>query len=107
MPRIYFKGGQWKNSEDELLKAAVAKYGLLDWNRVSTLLPRKSAEQCRTRWEEYLDPTITKGDWTAEEERCLLQQVELHNGTAWRSIAEQLPGRTPGQCHDHYMILRD
>ena len=31
------KGGVWKNSEDEILKAAVMKYGLNQWPRVASL----------------------------------------------------------------------
>jgi pre-mRNA-splicing factor CDC5/CEF1 len=42
---LQIKGGVWKNSEDEILKAAVMKYGLNQWARVSSLLPRKTAKQ--------------------------------------------------------------
>jgi hypothetical protein len=34
-----------KNSEDEILKAAVMKYGKNQWARVASLLPRKTAKQ--------------------------------------------------------------
>lgn len=37
----------WKNTEDEVLKVAVSKYGLQNWARVGSLLPRKSAKQVR------------------------------------------------------------
>ena len=45
MVRIAIKGGVWKNSEDEILKAAIMKYGLNNWSRVASLLPRKTAKQ--------------------------------------------------------------
>ncbi len=78
--RIMIKGGVWKNTEvgvfvpirvsfaaasfpfchligssalgvqDEILKAAVMKYGLNQWARISSLLVRKSAKQCKARW---------------------------------------------------------
>lgn len=54
------KGGVWKNSEDEILKAAVMKYGLNNWSRVASLLVRKSAKQCKSRWYEWLDPSVKK-----------------------------------------------
>ena len=54
--RVLIKGGIWKNSEDEVLKAAVMKYGLNQWARISSLLVRKSAKQCKARWFEWLDP---------------------------------------------------
>ncbi|KAK9986392.1 hypothetical protein SO802_031343 [Lithocarpus litseifolius] len=53
--RIMIKGGVWKNTEDEILKAAVMK-----WARISSLLVRKSAKQCKARWYEWLDPSIKK-----------------------------------------------
>jgi hypothetical protein len=31
MVRIIIKGGVWKNTEDEVLKAAIAKYGKNQW----------------------------------------------------------------------------
>ena len=35
--------------EDEILKAAVMKYGKNQWSRISSLLVRKSAKQCKVR----------------------------------------------------------
>ena len=40
MPRIMIKGGVWRNTEDEILKAAVMKYGLNQWSRIASLLHR-------------------------------------------------------------------
>lgn len=54
------KGGIWKNTEDEILKAAVSKYGKNQWARISSLLVRKTPKQCKARWFEWLDPSIKK-----------------------------------------------
>ena len=43
-------GGVWKNTEDEILKAAVMKYGKNQWARIASLMVRKSAKQCKARW---------------------------------------------------------
>ena len=43
--RIMIRGGVWKNTEDEILKAAVMKYGKNQWSRISSLLVRKSAKR--------------------------------------------------------------
>jgi pre-mRNA-splicing factor CDC5/CEF1 len=73
--RILIKGGVWKNTEvcdhrlyffvflgfnglylfisfwqDEILKAAVMKYGKNQWSRVASLLHRKTPKQCKARW---------------------------------------------------------
>jgi hypothetical protein len=57
---IMIKGGVWKNTEDEIIKAAVMKYGKNQWARISSLVGRKSAKQCKARWHEWLDPSIKK-----------------------------------------------
>ena len=41
------QGGVWKNTEDEILKAGVMKYGKNQWARISSLLVRKSPKQCK------------------------------------------------------------
>lgn len=58
--RVLIKGGSWKNTEDEILKAAVMKYGKNQWARISSLLVRKTPQQCKARWYEWLDPSIKK-----------------------------------------------
>jgi hypothetical protein len=48
------------SSQDEILKAAVMKYGKNQWSRIASLLNRKTAAQCKARWYEWLDPSIKK-----------------------------------------------
>ena len=48
------------------------KYGKNQWPRISSLLNRKSAKQCKARWYEWLDPSIKKTEWTREEDEKLL-----------------------------------
>ncbi|KAK0167765.1 hypothetical protein PV327_001629 [Microctonus hyperodae] len=68
MPCIMIKGSVWRNTEDELLKVAVMKYGKNQWNRIASLLNRKSAKQCKAGWFEWLDPSIKKTEWSREED---------------------------------------
>ena len=103
--RILIKGGVWKNTEDEILKAAVMKYGKNQWARVASLLNRKSAKQCKARWYEWLDPSIKKTEWSRDEEEKLLHLAKLMPNQ-WRTIAP-IVGRTAGQCMEHYEKLLD
>lgn len=103
--RIMIKGGVWKNSEDEILKAAVMKYGKNQWARISSLMVRKSAKQCKARWYEWLDPSIQKTEWTRDEEEKLLHLAKIMP-TQWRTIAP-IVGRTASQCLEHYEKLLD
>ncbi|KAK5117231.1 Pre-mRNA-splicing factor cef1 [Meristemomyces frigidus] len=99
------KGGVWTNIEDEILKAAVSKYGLNQWARVSSLLARKTAKQCKARWSEWLDPGIRKIEWSREEDEKLLHLAKLMP-TQWRTIAP-IVGRTATQCLERYQKLLD
>ncbi|KAI0132581.1 pre-mRNA splicing factor component-domain-containing protein [Xylariales sp. AK1849] len=99
------KGGVWTNAEDEILKASVSKYGLQQWARVSSLLQRKTPKQCKARWNEWLDPSIKKIEWSKEEDEKLLHLAKLMP-TQWRTIAP-LVGRTANQCLERYQKLLD
>lgn len=81
------------------------KYGLNQWARISSLLVRKSAKQCKARWYEWLDPAIKKTEWTREEDEKLLHLAKLMP-TQWRTIAP-IVGRTPTQCLERYEKLLD
>ncbi|XP_066139936.1 cell division cycle 5-like protein [Euwallacea fornicatus] len=105
MPRIMIKGGVWRNTEDEILKAAVMKYGKNQWSRIASLLHRKSAKQCKARWFEWLDPSIKKTEWSREEDEKLLHLAKLMP-TQWRTIAPII-GRTAAQCLERYEYLLD
>ncbi|KAF4425651.1 Pre-mRNA-splicing factor cef-1 [Colletotrichum fructicola] len=99
------KGGVWTNIEDEILKASVSKYGLNQWARVSSLLARKTPKQCKARWNEWLDPSIKKIEWSKEEDEKLLHLAKLMP-TQWRTIAP-IVGRTANQCLERYQKLLD
>ncbi|XP_055370722.1 cell division cycle 5-like protein [Condylostylus longicornis] len=105
MPRIMIKGGVWRNTEDEILKAAVMKYGKNQWSRIASLLHRKSAKQCKARWYEWLDPSIKKTEWSREEDEKLLHLAKLMP-TQWRTVAPII-GRTAAQCLERYEFLLD
>lgn len=103
--RVQHRGGLWTNAEDEVLKAALQKYGSNQWSRIASLLPRKSAKQVKARWNEWLSPSIRKTEWTREEEERLLHLAKIMP-TQWRTIAPMV-GRTAAQCLEHYEMLLD
>jgi pre-mRNA-splicing factor CDC5/CEF1 len=114
MSRLHFKGGPWTNAEDQVLKAALAQYGLRDWERVASMLTKKTSAQCRERWENYLDPRLNiREAWSLEEEEKLVELQSLFPNK-FRLIAEQLTRRTPTHyirpawlCEQRYLELKD
>ncbi|CAF0742748.1 unnamed protein product [Rotaria sp. Silwood1] len=105
MVRVTIKGGVWRNTEDEILKAAVMKYGKNQWSRIASLLHRKSSKQCKARWFEWLDPSIKKTEWSRDEDEKLLHMAKLMP-TQWRTIAP-IVQRTAAQCLERYEYLLD
>jgi pre-mRNA-splicing factor CDC5/CEF1 len=103
--KYHAKGGTWKNAEDEILKAAVMKYGLNQWPRISSLLVRKSSKQCKERWYNWLDPKLKKTEWTKEEEEQLITLVKMFP-CQWKTIAPFL-GRSAHMCIEHFQELLD
>ncbi|KAH9914704.1 pre-mRNA splicing factor component-domain-containing protein [Fomitopsis serialis] len=101
MVRIIIK----ENTEDEVLKAAIAKYGKNQWARISSLLVRKTPKQCKARWYEWLDPSIKKTEWSKTEDEKLLHLAKLMP-TQWRTIAP-IVGRTATQCLDEKEMLSE
>ncbi|KPA76187.1 hypothetical protein ABB37_07945 [Leptomonas pyrrhocoris] len=114
MSKLHFKGGPWTNAEDQVLKAALAQYGLRDWERVASMLTKKTSTQCRERWENYLDPRLNiREAWSLEEEEKLVELQSLFP-SKFRLISEQLTRRTSTHyirpawlCEQRYLELKD
>lgn len=110
--RLHFKGGPWTNTDDQILLAALSS-GNRDWERIASHL-KKTATQCRERWENYLDPRLhLHEEWSVAEDALL---VELHQlfPFQWKLISSQLTKtlpphyiRPPWLCEKRYMQLRD
>lgn len=58
--------GLWSEHEDELLIAAIQRWGT-NWTKVAAEVGSRSADQCSSHWNHVLDPKINYCDWTPEE----------------------------------------
>lgn len=100
---VYVKGGVWSNLEDQILKAAVSKYGTHQWNKIASLLHKKSSRQCEVRWNEYLKPSLNFDQFSKDEDLKLLSLVRrLPN--QWRTIST-LMNRPAQICIERYYKL--
>jgi len=54
------------------------------------------------RWTKVLNPSLTKGPWTEEEDRKVVDLVQKHGAKKWSVIANFLPGRIGKQCRERW-----
>ncbi|XP_036368650.1 uncharacterized protein LOC115223855 isoform X2 [Octopus sinensis] len=100
------KHGRWTQEEDSLLVAAVQIMGTSKWPHVRSLVPNRTANQCRERWVNCLDPGINSGPFTYEEDKLLLKYVKENGAGNWATVASHLPGRTDQICSTQYFRLK-
>ena len=93
----------FSKKEDEILIELVNKYGQ-HWNTIAGLMERRTARQCKERYEMYLDPNINKDPFTLEEDKLLLTLVQKH-GTCWTRILKYFDKRTSSQIKNRWQVL--
>ena len=62
----------WTDEEDATVRLQVDTHGTKCWSLIAASLTGRTGKQCRERWHNQLDPAIKKDNWTAEEDRTLL-----------------------------------
>jgi len=87
-------------------------HGAKNWALISKEFSKKYGihtkigKQCRERWNNNLNPSLSKGAWTAKEEKILFDLHKIH-GNKWSVIASGLKGRTDNSTKNHfYTIVR-
>lgn len=90
---LNFQGkGSWRLEEDTSLKSLYRQYGT-QWKHIASFLPGRNGKQCRERFVNHLDGSVSKKKWTSEEDDKLLYLQSQH-GNKWSLIASQMSGRS-------------
>ena len=87
----------WSLNEDDLLRKAVKTFrssarGRQDILFSAAMVPGRSGKQCRERWRNHVDPSISREPWSEEENALLLRLYEEHYGR-WCEISVAFAGR--------------
>jgi hypothetical protein len=93
--------GNFTSEEDTILAEFVAANGIHAWPKVIQVLPHRSPKQCRERWFNHLEPSVTKTAWTPEEDR-LIFELYLKFGPKWSFIAPMIEGRTDNSIKNRW-----
>lgn len=96
--------GQWVKDEDDIVRDLVAKMGgaaQVKWSTVAEHLPGRLGKQVRERWQNHLDPSLTKEPW-AEAEDQLLISLQALMGNRWSEIARAFVGRSENSVKNRW-----
>lgn len=92
--------GPWLEEEDTVILQCM-RSGLTKWSEIAERIPGRLGKQCRERWLNHLDPSVSKSAWSIEEDRALLAGQARH-GNAWAKIADLLPGRSENSVKNRW-----
>jgi hypothetical protein len=100
-PKI--KRGKWDLSEDLRLMLGVKLFST-NWVLIEGLLKTRTDIQCRERYCNVLNPSLTSKVWTSFEDIKLIVLILLLC-KKWSKIARYFEGRTDNQCWRRSKIL--
>lgn len=100
------KKGKFTDEEDIILVNAVEQFGL-DFQKVASVFPNRSAIQLRERYFAKRDMKVNKcGEWSLAEDKLLMDLIAVHGERKWSKIAENFPSRNRIQIRHRYKCIK-
>jgi hypothetical protein len=101
---VGLKKGQWTEDEDATVRDQVDLAGgalAVKWNDVADALPGRLGKQVRERWQNHLDPALSKEPWEEAEDQ-LLVSLQAVMGNKWSEIARAFGGRSENSVKNRW-----
>lgn len=101
------KKESWSEAEDIRLLAGISRFGLGNWSDISKIVGNdRTPAQCSQRWRRGLDPRISKGCWSYEEDVLLFKYVQQYGDKSWSKISSLIIGsRSDSQCKYRFLQI--
>lgn len=93
---------QWTEQEDKQLLDHIKTFGIENWLTIANEMPTKTIHECKSRYFNVLDPSITNDPFTIEEDVVIIQKIK-EIGRDWIEISKCLPGKSPKAIKKRYI----
>ncbi|MDR0633076.1 MAG: hypothetical protein LBF84_02960 [Holosporales bacterium] len=93
---------------DARLRALVEEHGVGNWTVVASLMPEpwNSRTVCARRWNQYIDPVLTKDPFSPEEDAIIMNFVARNSTKQWRTLKKQhLPHRPTASLFNRFRLI--
>jgi hypothetical protein len=84
-----------------MLRELIQRFGR-QWSVIASHIPNRNATQVAARWEKCINPILTKGQFSTDEDRLITEFVAENGIRVWPKITAVLPYRTPKQCRERW-----
>jgi hypothetical protein len=106
------RAGKWTAVEESKLNDSVQTHCDKDWVAISALVSGRTRSQCKIRWHDSLDTSIStasrcKSKWPAVEDSKLKDAVQTYGDKDWATISVHVPVRTRKQCLNRWKVSLD
>jgi hypothetical protein len=96
------KNVKWRKDDDDLLIEVMSHDERPSYAYLGQVFPGKTGQQVAERWDKVLNPRLTKGSWTREEDQIITDFVRANGSKSWQKVSALLPGRIGKQCRERW-----
>lgn len=100
------KRGRFTKEEDCILMAALLQYGDQISDLPPNILPGRTMQQVRHRYNNVLKHAGKLSDWTMEEDQELMRLTGEKGLDQWSEIAKVIGNHTRQSCRQRYLTLK-
>jgi hypothetical protein len=96
--------GAWTHEEDQKIIQWVEQNSASSWQRLAAQMPGRIGKQLRERWQNSLDPSTSRGPFTAEEDETLIQ-LHAEKGPQW-AVMSKIMNRSDNRIKNRWNTLQ-